>query len=61
MLKRVFLVTYTQDFTFFGVEGHLPLLFPLLEPIKILLEFNAVPFGAYFPVEKAVVCEQFDC
>ena len=51
VLKRVFLVTYSQDFTFFGVEGHLPLLFPLLEPIKILLEFYAVPFGAYFPVE----------
>ena len=41
MLNWVFLVT--QDFVvvFFSVEGNLPLLFPLLEPIKILLEFDA--------------------
>ena len=43
VLNCVFLVTYTQDFTFFGVEGHLPLLFQLLKPIKILFEFYAVP------------------
>ena len=50
VLDWMLLLCNPQDLAFFNVESHLSLLLPLLEHIKILLEFYAVPLDAYFPV-----------
>ena len=55
MLNCVFLVCNAQNFTFLSVESHLPLLFPFVSPIKVLLELFTVPLVADFPIYQAIV------
>ena len=49
--------SYTQDGTFIWVEGHLPLTFPILKLLEILLEDLGVQQIGDLSLDNSIICK----
>ena len=48
----------SDDLTFVWVELHLPVFFPLLQFVKVILQDLAVMYQLYLSVQEGIICEE---
>lgn len=58
MIYKLSLVAYSENLSFLGVEFHEPVLFPLLEGLKVFLEKDCILRRFDTSIKDAIVSEE---